>query len=88
MLVIVEFLDDFENIVRGTKASFDPEYNDSIENLKVMMTLKSTDLEVTTLRILNHGKILRDKDSLNNLNIKQGDVLQVRKRTVMGCNMF
>jgi len=88
MLITIEFLEDFENVSRGTKTSFDAEFNDSIENLKVIISLKYHEIEVSSLNILLKGKILKDQATLNSLNIQQGTVLQARKRRVMGCNIF
>jgi len=87
MLVTIEFQDEFENINRGTKIGFDPEYNDSIENLKVLITLKYTELEMKKIHIYYHGKRLKNTDNLNILNIKEGATLQVRKRR-SGCCCF
>ena len=88
MLITIEFLEDFEGIKRGTKTSFDAEFNDSIENLKIIISLRYTEIDVSSLRISSKGKILRDQDTLSALNIEQDAVLQARKRRVMGCNIF
>ena len=87
MLVTVEFLDEFENIPKHAKTSIDPEYNDPVENLKVLITLKYTELEVGGMEVYYEGKKLRNQSCLNTLGIREGAVLQVRRKN-SGCFCF
>ena len=87
MFITIEFQSEFEDVSKATKINMDPEYNESVENIKVLITLKFTELEMNAMQLFFHGKKLRDSDRINLKGIKEGDTLQVKKRE-HGCGCF
>jgi len=88
MYVTIEFLDEFESVIKGSKITVDPDYNDTIENLKVLITLKYSELDMKRFRLMYRNKILKSNQTLNSLGIKEGEVIQVKKAGGGCCNLF
>jgi len=88
MLVTIQFLDDFESILRGTKFNLDPEYNDTVENLKVLISLKYSELDITRITLKQGKRRLKNSEALNCLGIKEGALIEVVKKRQACCNIF
>ena len=86
MFVVTEFIDEFETVPFGTKITVDADYNETVENIKVLLSLKHHDLDISRLRLYYKGNALKDSDRLSDLGVKDGTVLQARgKAALCGC---
>ena len=87
MLVVAEFLDDFESIPYGMKITVDADYNETVENIKVLISLKHVDLDIGKMILFYNGRSLKDSERLSELGIKDGALLQVRRKGGL-CSCF
>jgi len=78
MVLTVVFLEDIDEIKKGTTISIDPDYKESVENAKVLISLKYHHLDISQLELVYNGKPLDDHAKLVQLGIKAGDILQAR----------
>ena len=87
MFITVVFQTGFENVAKDTTLHVDPDYNESIENVKVLITLQCAELEMDDMKLYFHGKRLRDHERINSKGITQGDIIHL-KRKGAGCVCF
>ena len=79
MIILVEFLEEFDTVPRFTKTSVDIDWAETIENLKVLITLKYTDLDPNAFDVYYRGKKLRPSAKVNSIDYQEGTYLSVRK---------
>mmetsp|Transcript_52790 Transcript_52790/g.60660 ORF Transcript_52790/g.60660 Transcript_52790/m.60660 type:complete len:89 (-) Transcript_52790:66-332(-) len=79
MIIIVEFADDISNVERGTKTSVDIEWSESVENLKVHITLKYGDLDPAAFDLYYQGRKIRPSQKVNAFGYQEGTNVIVRR---------
>jgi len=84
MHITAEFANTFESVPRGEKTSINTEYNETVENFKVLITLIHRDLDVNKMKLIFNGKTLRDEERLNEIPLKEGDIVKVARKK-MSC---
>mmetsp|Transcript_22017 Transcript_22017/g.18877 ORF Transcript_22017/g.18877 Transcript_22017/m.18877 type:complete len:90 (+) Transcript_22017:65-334(+) len=89
MLVNIEVIDEFGNLPKGQKFSVDTEYDKTIEDVKVLITLKpSSGLDPKEFDLWKDGKKLGLGDKLNTLGVKDGTLLFLKKKSGGCCSIF
>jgi len=84
MLVNIQFSSTFAEICKGTTIGLCACDDESIENLKVKITLFYQELKTKALVILYNGKPLKNGETLDLVGVKEGDVIQVKKKKKEG----
>ncbi len=80
MLLSIEFLNAFTEICKGTTIDVHTGNDETIENLKVRITLFFTELKTKTMVILFNGKPLTNQETLKLIGVKEGDTIQVKRK--------
>lgn len=88
MLISYEFVDGFLNVTKGTKGSIDAEWKTTIDNLKVMITLKHNDLDPSDFDLYYKTKKLQTETQISSLNYSEGDQIFVKKHTKTTCGCY
>lgn len=79
MLISVQFMDDFPGIPKGSSTTIDIDWTEPVENLKVLITVKYSALNIEHLNLYYHGRLLRNHQKINALNYNEGEVIFIRK---------
>lgn len=61
--------------------TIDVDYNESVENLLVKVSLQITDIPPAEMSLFLHGERVKETDHLDSLGVKENDVVELRKKT-------
>ncbi|CAG9310284.1 unnamed protein product [Blepharisma stoltei] len=68
--------------------SVDPNYNETIENVICLISLKITTLQVNEMELVYNGRVLPLNATLDQQNIREGHTLLLRKRKSNCCSLL
>lgn len=79
MLIQIQFQDDFETVLKGTRTTIDIEWNETVENLKVHITIKYNDLDPAQILLYYRDRQLKPLEKLSGLNYQEGEPIYARR---------
>ncbi|CAG9320827.1 unnamed protein product [Blepharisma stoltei] len=68
--------------------SVDPNYDDTIENVMCLISLKITTVSSSELELIYNGRLLPLSTTLDKQNIREGHTLQLKRRRTSCCTLL
>jgi hypothetical protein len=81
MPISIIFLEKIDEVEEGTRISVDPNYQESIENVKVLISLQFPHLNIENMDLFFKGRVLKDNETLVQKGIRGGDELQAKMKS-------
>ena len=78
MLVNLKFDDDFANVSKGTKVQVDMAFSDTIDNIKIMISLKYPDINPARIALFLDKQHLLNHETIKTTKINENSILTIK----------
>ena len=85
MLIQIEFAKSFETVAKGEKKSVDIDWQETIENLKVLITCNIDKLAASDFELYYKGKKLPNDEKISSIGYVQGTPMILKPMKKSAC---